>query len=272
MPSSTRDMPDRARLRHDLLRPAICVLVTLADILAIVSQSAPAAPVTAMARTMTTSGRTSRTWRRRRSTPAGGAHHRPRDRRLLAADGRHRALCRALFSAASASTSTSSARQPASFPLGTDYLGRDMLSRVLYGARYTIGLALAATVLACLAGTTLGLLAAAVGGWLDAASAGSRCPDLDPEPAVRPRRRHRLQSSLPVLVAGGGHHLHARRLPHRPLARRQRQRDRLRHRRAGARRRHAATSCCRRSCPTSSARCSPTSACASSSSSCCSAA
>lgn len=53
-------------------------------------------------------------------------------------------------------------------PLGTDYLGRDMLSRILYGTRYTIGLALAATALACFAGATLGLLAAAVGGWLDA--------------------------------------------------------------------------------------------------------
>ena len=28
------------------------------------------------------------------------------------------------------------------FPLGTDYLGRDMLSRILYGARYTVGVAL----------------------------------------------------------------------------------------------------------------------------------
>src|SRR5260221_11920408 len=54
------------------------------------------------------------------------------------------------------------------FPLGTDYLGRDMLSRILYGARYTIGVALAATVLACLAGTTLGMAAAAAGGWTDA--------------------------------------------------------------------------------------------------------
>lgn len=33
-------------------------------------------------------------------------------------------------------------------PLGTDYLGRDMLGRVLEGARYTIGVALAATLLA----------------------------------------------------------------------------------------------------------------------------
>jgi peptide/nickel transport system permease protein len=55
------------------------------------------------------------------------------------------------------------------FPMGTDYLGRDMLSRVLYGARYTIGIALAATVLACAAGILLALLAAARGGWVDAA-------------------------------------------------------------------------------------------------------
>ena len=31
------------------------------------------------------------------------------------------------------------------FPLGTDYLGRDMLSRILFGARYTVGISLAAT-------------------------------------------------------------------------------------------------------------------------------
>lgn len=55
----------------------------------------------------------------------------------------------------------------AKFPLGTDYIGRDMLSRVLNGARYTVGLALVATLLACFMGTTLGLLAAARGGWLD---------------------------------------------------------------------------------------------------------
>jgi peptide/nickel transport system permease protein len=57
----------------------------------------------------------------------------------------------------------------AAFPIGTDYLGRDMLSRVLVGARYTIGISLAATVLACLAGILLALLAAARGGWVDAA-------------------------------------------------------------------------------------------------------
>ncbi len=52
--------------------------------------------------------------------------------------------------------------------LGTDYLGRDMLVRVIDGARYTVGVALLATLLASGTGTTLALLAAAVGGKLDA--------------------------------------------------------------------------------------------------------
>ncbi len=54
-------------------------------------------------------------------------------------------------------------RYSAAYPLGTDYLGRDMLSRILYGARYTVGLALAAAVLASLIGTFFGLLAAVSG-------------------------------------------------------------------------------------------------------------
>lgn len=52
------------------------------------------------------------------------------------------------------------------FPLGTDYLGRDMLSRVLSAARYTVAIAFIATTLAATAGVLLGLGAAA-GGWLD---------------------------------------------------------------------------------------------------------
>lgn len=55
----------------------------------------------------------------------------------------------------------------AAFPLGTDYLGRDMLSRILVGARYTIGVALPATLLASSAGTMLGMLAAVRGGTID---------------------------------------------------------------------------------------------------------
>lgn len=52
--------------------------------------------------------------------------------------------------------------------LGTDYLGRDILSRVMDGARYTVGVALVATLMACASGTVLGLLAAVNGGWFDA--------------------------------------------------------------------------------------------------------
>jgi len=51
--------------------------------------------------------------------------------------------------------------------LGTDSLGRDMLSRIIYGARNTVGIALIATLLAFLIGGLLGLLAATVGGVLD---------------------------------------------------------------------------------------------------------
>ena len=47
--------------------------------------------------------------------------------------------------------------------LGTDYLGRDTLSRTLFGARTTIGISLVSTLLAYLVGITLGV-AAAVGG------------------------------------------------------------------------------------------------------------
>jgi peptide/nickel transport system permease protein len=51
--------------------------------------------------------------------------------------------------------------------LGTDYLGRDTLSRILYGARTTIGISFVATMLAYLIGVTLGIAAAVGGGWLD---------------------------------------------------------------------------------------------------------
>lgn len=51
--------------------------------------------------------------------------------------------------------------------LGTDNLGRDMLSRILFGARNTIGIALSATVITFFIGVILGLLAATQGGILD---------------------------------------------------------------------------------------------------------
>ena len=51
--------------------------------------------------------------------------------------------------------------------LGADYLGRDMLARVLLGARYTVGVALVGALLASAIGTGFALLAAVSGGWTD---------------------------------------------------------------------------------------------------------
>ncbi len=51
--------------------------------------------------------------------------------------------------------------------LGTDYLGRDMLSRILYGTKFSIGLALSAAIGASLVGTLLALLAAVAGRWME---------------------------------------------------------------------------------------------------------
>ena len=51
--------------------------------------------------------------------------------------------------------------------LGADQLGRDMFSRIIYGARNTVGLALLATIAAFAMGAFAGLLAATKGGWFD---------------------------------------------------------------------------------------------------------
>ena len=53
------------------------------------------------------------------------------------------------------------------FALGTDQIGRDLLTRLIYGGRNTIGIAFITTVLAFLLGSVMGFLAATVGGWLD---------------------------------------------------------------------------------------------------------
>jgi peptide/nickel transport system permease protein len=53
------------------------------------------------------------------------------------------------------------------FPLGTDALGRDVLSRLLYGARVAMYVAVVAATGAMLLGTTLALLGGYFGGWID---------------------------------------------------------------------------------------------------------
>ena len=53
------------------------------------------------------------------------------------------------------------------FILGTDGLGRDMLTRLLFGARNTVGIAFITTMLAFMIGGIMGLLAAIYTGWFD---------------------------------------------------------------------------------------------------------
>ncbi|QIE54282.1 ABC transporter permease [Pikeienuella piscinae] len=65
--------------------------------------------------------------------------------------------------------SSSFAPADATMLLGADQLGRDLFSRLVYGARNTVGLALLATLLAFLMGAFAGLMAATKGGWIDQA-------------------------------------------------------------------------------------------------------
>lgn len=51
--------------------------------------------------------------------------------------------------------------------LGGDQIGRDMLTRILFGTRMTIGVALAITLLSFFIGIVLGFISAVVGGWVD---------------------------------------------------------------------------------------------------------
>ena len=161
----------------------------------------------------------------------------------------------------------------ARFPLGSDYLGRDMLSRMLRGARFTVGLALAAALLASLAGTALALLAAVSGRLLDESL--SRLIDAlssIPSKILALVMVAGFGSSIPLLLltAGVTYVPGAFRIA-RSLAVNL-QCAGLRAGGARARRGRAGTSPGSRSCRTWCSRCWPTSACASCSCCCCSAA
>jgi peptide/nickel transport system permease protein len=54
------------------------------------------------------------------------------------------------------------------YPFGTDDLGRDMLSRIMYGARITVQIGTISVALALGIGVTIGLVAGFYGGWVDA--------------------------------------------------------------------------------------------------------
>ena len=51
--------------------------------------------------------------------------------------------------------------------LGTDHLGRDLFTRLVYGARNTIAIAFVTTILSFIVGSILGFFAATLGGWTD---------------------------------------------------------------------------------------------------------
>jgi peptide/nickel transport system permease protein len=53
------------------------------------------------------------------------------------------------------------------YPLGTDELGRDLLSRLLWGARYTLLITIGAVALALIVGTIAGIYSGFLGGWSD---------------------------------------------------------------------------------------------------------
>ncbi len=55
----------------------------------------------------------------------------------------------------------------AAFLLGTDAVGRDMLSRLLYGAQYSLFIGVVVTTLALVTGIIVGVVAGYVGGWVD---------------------------------------------------------------------------------------------------------
>lgn len=85
--------------------------------------------------------------------------------------------------------------------LGSDFLGRDMFSRLLYGARVTLSVAFAIAIIAFVLGGTLGFFAAVKRGWVD--SVLSRSVDaLISFPAIMVALIviSALGSSIPVLI------------------------------------------------------------------------
>ncbi len=63
--------------------------------------------------------------------------------------------------------SASLARPSATHWLGADFMGRDVYSRIVHGARISLAVGLGSTLLGCLGGVALGLPSGFLGGWFD---------------------------------------------------------------------------------------------------------
>jgi peptide/nickel transport system permease protein len=62
---------------------------------------------------------------------------------------------------------SSLARPSPEHVLGADFMGRDMWSRIVYGARISLAVGIGSTVLGCFFGVIIGLMSGYYGGWLD---------------------------------------------------------------------------------------------------------
>jgi peptide/nickel transport system permease protein len=67
----------------------------------------------------------------------------------------------------STNASASLARPGSGHPLGADFMGRDIYSRIVYGARISLAVGIGSTALGCSLGVAIGLLSGYLGGWVD---------------------------------------------------------------------------------------------------------
>ncbi len=72
-----------------------------------------------------------------------------------------------VFEPTSTNAQASLARPGGAHPLGADFMGRDMWSRIVYGARISLAVGIGATSLGCIIGMSIGLFSGYFGGWLD---------------------------------------------------------------------------------------------------------
>lgn len=88
------------------------------------------------------------------------------------------------FDPTSTDAKASLARPGGTFWLGADFMGRDMFSRIVYGARISLAVGLGATLLGGVLGVSVGLMSGYLGGWVDLAT----------------QRLMDIMQSLPLLV------------------------------------------------------------------------